>query len=979
MKANSILAFLFLLVAGMQTTWGQGFRVYKSDGTVAQFSLRTDSIVFYDGIGSDQDFGPFTPVNQCIAGTWYKSKSETITFREDGTTDYMAGATYKFLPYQGTIVIFNTGGVPTNILKVHDVTAEHLIMSTLGSSTFDVLTRTKPVQLVEGITLSKTQFTLSINETQTLTATVSPSDADNKEVEWTSSDASIASVDQSGKVTAKAKGTCTITCAATDGSGMKAECAVTVVQLVTGITLSETTLSLTTGSTHTLTATVVPPTASNTGVAWKSSNTSVATVDQSGNVTAKAKGTCTITCSAKDGSGMKAECAVTVIQLVTGITLSETSITLYPDETKRLTATVVPSNANNPAVTWTSSDDAVATVISNGLVVAVASGTCTIICAATDGSGVKAECQVTVATPATGITLNQTSLSLEVGTTQKLTATVQPSDATNKAVTWTSSNKSIATVSTSGKVTAVAPGECTVTATAKDGSGVKAECQVTVVQPVTSITLSHATLTLEPEKSQTLTATVQPTDATNKAVTWTSSNASIATVSTSGEVKAIAPGECTITCAAADGSGVKAECQVTVKNDNSGTIDGRDYVDLGLPSGTLWATCNVGASKPEEYGDFLSWGETDSYWRSYYGVEDYSWSNYPYCNGSGYQITKYCDDDSRGFNGFKDFLTELLPEDDAATVKWGSDWQMPSKNQIEELINSSHTTTEWTQVNGVNGYKITSKTNSNSIFLPDAAHWYWSRSLYEHGSDFAYCIKITSDDVCCDFLARSDGLSVRPVRVLVSTPQYNNHEWIDLGLPSGTFWATCNVGASKPEEYGEYFAWGETEPKSTSTYNYNWSTYKFCMGTDNTITLYRNGGGDYCFNFNGFTDSLTELLPAHDAATVNWGSGWQMPSEDQINELIDSSYTTSEYIQLNGVNGYKITSKSNGNSIFLPAAGYTELNGYDYIDKGGYWSRSLWTGDIRLASWLFFYSDGIDTGFPADRCYGKSVRPVRVD
>ena len=98
MKTRIFLAIL-LLVAGLQTAWGQGFRVYKSDGTVAQYSLRTDSIVFYDGIGSDQDFGPFTPVNQCIVGTWYKN-TESMTFNEDGTTDYINDATYVFLPYQ---------------------------------------------------------------------------------------------------------------------------------------------------------------------------------------------------------------------------------------------------------------------------------------------------------------------------------------------------------------------------------------------------------------------------------------------------------------------------------------------------------------------------------------------------------------------------------------------------------------------------------------------------------------------------------------------------------------------------------------------------------------------------------------------------------------------------------------------------------------------------------------------------------------
>ena len=221
MKRNSILAALLLLLAGLQTTWAQGFRVYKSDGTVAQFSLRTDSIVFYDGIGSDQDFGPFTPVNQCIAGTWYKSKSETVTFREDGTTDYMADATYKFFPYQGTIIVYGASGAPMSILKVHELTAERMIV-TPELGVFSVWSSTKPLQLVTGITLSETAITLQPDETKRLTATVMPADADNPAVAWTSSNEAVAEVNSSGRVTANADGTCVITCSATDGSGVKA-------------------------------------------------------------------------------------------------------------------------------------------------------------------------------------------------------------------------------------------------------------------------------------------------------------------------------------------------------------------------------------------------------------------------------------------------------------------------------------------------------------------------------------------------------------------------------------------------------------------------------------------------------------------------------------------------------------------------------------------------------------------------------------
>ncbi len=200
----------------------------------------------------------------------------------------------------------------------------------------------------------------------------------------------------------------------------------------------------------------------------------------------------------------------------------------------------------------------------------------------------------------------------------------------------------------------------------------------------------------------------------------------------------------------------------------------------------------------------------------------------------------------------------------------------------------------------------------------------------------------------------------------------NEHEYVDLGLPSGTLWATCNVGASKPEEYGDYFAWGETEPKN----EYNWSTYKWCNGSINTLTKYCTRSND---GYKGFTDNKTELEPEDDAATANWGSGWQMPSPDQIKELYN--YATTTWTTHNGVKGRKITSKNNGNSIFLPATDgriSTRLYSPGY---GYYWSRSLNTNTSYHAYNLMFYSAGFsltgDSG-NAFRRYGYSVRPVRV-
>ena len=587
------------------------------------------------------------------------------------------------------------------------------------------------------------------------------------------------------------------------------------------------------------------------------------------------------------------------------------------------------------------------------------------------------------------------------------------------------------------------------------------------VQLVTSITLSQTSLSLEVGKTQMLTATVLPSNATNKTVIWTSSNTSVATVSTSGRVTANANGTCTITCAATDGSGVKATCQVTVGS--SGQQGNHEYVDLGLPSGTLWATCNVGASKPEEYGDYFAWGETTP-------KSTYNWSTYKWCNGSRTTMTKYCTQSEYGYNDFTDNLTELQPADDAATANWGSGWQMPSSAQIEELYNSSYTTTEWTQQNGVNGRKITSKSNGNSIFLPAAGYrydtrlgqagsygYYWSRPLNAGDSGRAYYLSFYSGGIDCSNGYRYYGRSVRPVRFSSASPvqlvtsitlsqtslslevgktqmltatvlpsnatnktviwtssntsvatvstsgmvtanaygtctitcaatdgsgvkaecqvtvagavdnsgTINGREYVDLGLPSGTLWATCNVGASKPEEYGDYFAWGETTTKSI----YNWSTYKWCKGSEYKMTKYCTLSDS---GYNGFTDNLTELQPADDAATANWGSGWQMPSLDQFKELFNSEYTTTEWTQQNGVNGRKVTSKSNGNSIFLPAVGYRIDARLNYAGSGGYyWSRSLNTSGPGSAYYLYFVSGTIGWDYYYRGC-GQGVRPVRI-
>lgn len=196
----------------------------------------------------------------------------------------------------------------------------------------------------------------------------------------------------------------------------------------------------------------------------------------------------------------------------------------------------------------------------------------------------------------------------------------------------------------------------------------------------------------------------------------------------------------------------------------------------------------------------------------------------------------------------------------------------------------------------------------------------------------------------------------------------SEHVFVDLGLSSGLLWATCNVGADSPEDCGDYFAWGETTTKTT----YNWSTYQYCNGSQNTLTKYcidsENG-------YNGFTDELTTLLPEDDAATANWGSGWRMPTQAEWQELINN--TTNIWTTQNGVNGWLFTA-SNGNSLFLPAAGYREgvPVGASYI--GYYWSSSLGIFSGSIGSYSFVFDGANDSGIPMyDRRFGFSVRPVR--
>ena len=537
---------------------------------------------------------------------------------------------------------------------------------------------------VKGVQLDRTVVKLVEGGTASLYATVIPSTATNKSVTWTSSDPSIASIVSAGDmciVTAHSAGSATIT-VTTDNLGKAATCEVTVEPktiAVTSVILNRISLTLTEGDAETLTATVYPTNATNKTVTWSSSNTSVAAVSASGVITAKSVGNATITVITSDGA-KKSTCSVTVtakVISVTSVSLDKTSLTLTEGDTETLTATVYPTNATNKSVTWSSSNTPVATVSASGVITAKAAGSTTINVTTADGSKT-ATCYLTVQkkpVPVTGVSLNNTSLSMAVGDTKTLVATVSPSNATDKTVTWSSNNTSVLTVSSSGTITAKAVGTATITVTTSNLS-IKANCSVSVVPvSVTGISLNKYSLSMYENDTETLIATITPSNATDKTITWYSDNTVVASVNSYGQVQAKAAGTAIISATTADGKKT-ASCSVTV------TADPYGAVDLGLS--VKWSSFNYGASSITAVGGYYLWG-------------DPSGTAYPFFF------------DPPSVNSISGTAYDVVRKN------WGGNWRIPTRSEINELY--SNCTWTSTTVNGVSVIRVTGR-NGASIYLP---------------------------------------------------------------------------------------------------------------------------------------------------------------------------------------------------------------------------------------------------------------------
>lgn len=340
---------------------------------------------------------------------------------------------------------------------------------------------------------------------------------------------------------------------------------------VKNVGLSIHSLTLQSSEKYVLDVVVSPSDADNKEINWSSSDESIVSVDNSGNITALKGGVAKITVASVENLEIKDECTVTVIQPVTGITLNKTALELIEDDTEKLVATIAPEDASNKSVKWTSSDISVAMVSADGSIYAVKPGQATIMVTAEDG-GFVALCKVTVKARtvlAESLSIESSNSDLTVGDTRQLTAIVLPETTTNKNVRWTSTNSDIATVSESGLVTAFKEGKAQIIATTIDGSNLSAIYEITIkrdIVPVTQISIVPATVTLKINETLKLEAQILPNVASNKSISWSSANSGVATVSSDGLITANGVGLATIIASTQDGTNLSATCTVIVEN-----------------------------------------------------------------------------------------------------------------------------------------------------------------------------------------------------------------------------------------------------------------------------------------------------------------------------------------------------------------------------------------------------------------------------
>lgn len=417
-----------------------------------------------------------------------------------------------------------------------------------------------------------------------------------------------------------------------------------------------------------------------------------------------------------------------------------------------------------------------------------------------------------------------------------------------------------------------------------------------------------------------------------------------------------------------------------------GSTDKVEYVDLGLPSGNLWAKCNLGASSPEAYGDYYAWGEVEP--KQEYTKSNHKW----YKDGAPSQgFTKYNNEDGK--------LT-LEVEDDAVIQKIGNGWRTPTLADFRELTNQKYTTIEKTTLNGVAGYQITSKKNKKSIFIPFAGFKNSEKPQTRAISDDesvavcmtnlrridnmvynAWTFAFQQDRIGRYGKRRPDGISIRPVKG-PGVPVPNN--CVDLGLASGLLWAKCNLGTTEPTELGDYYAWGELSTKK-----------------EYYSTNYKHFDKHGVIKYNE-EDGKTVLELEDDVARANLGVGYRIPTKADWEELLEDckweAFTVSLPIELDpsqkkSIARWKVTGP-NGNSIVLPMTGGFKSDGWGVMpDYDTYYTTAnLYPAELQsdkdkyqeavVLTWPMYAEETASGGIEEPslgatyRDFGVVVRPV---
>ncbi|WP_329385800.1 Ig-like domain-containing protein [Anaerofustis sp. HA2171] len=554
---------------------------------------------FVSGTGSSIQDNVLTlgTANTTVTANWEEVKAEGITLDTDNVTLYTKES-YKLIPtitpedtFNKDVIWKSTDENIATVDKNGTVTGIKSGECDITATTNDGTNLTSKAHITvkqhpEAIEMEKELTMYTDDLPHQLIYKVIPEDTTNKNVSFISNDITVATVLSNGTVIPNKAGECTIT-AITEDNNITAECHVVIKQYAKSIKLDRNNLIIEKDKTEKLNATVLPEDTSNKTVFWESSNPDVVSVDENGNIVAKENGKATITVKTTDGTNLSDTCDIEVIRLANDIKLDTDNIELYVDETYQLQATVLPEDTVNKSVIWKSTDESIATVDENGTVTGKKAGKCQIIVKTADGTDISAICDVTVKQYAKSIDVEDEKTVYTNNSPFSLEYEVLPEDTTNKTVKWTSSNSEVATIDeNTGIITPVKAGECDIVVATTDGTNLSDSCHLTVNQYVTDIKINMANLLIsingnddinydtennillmKKGTSIVLPLDILPKDATNKTLIFDNNNNKIATINSSGEIKAKEIGVSNISITAEDDMKVSKNLTVKVYGD----------------------------------------------------------------------------------------------------------------------------------------------------------------------------------------------------------------------------------------------------------------------------------------------------------------------------------------------------------------------------------------------------------------------------